>query len=167
MTQRHGVLTEVEGRGVVSPIPPLFRLVQHASPMEGEGGKRTVILAGGPSSAGSRPPRFEGLRSPEIQQAITKIGDEQGIGLIVSADGFNSSNEQLIIDLAARHRVPAIYGIPGGAAGGGLLYYALRRRRIKSRVASRRPSYFLGAIERKRSAFRQSAGVVRTQTSTQ
>jgi putative ABC transport system substrate-binding protein len=63
--------------------------------------------------------------SSDIQQAITKFGGEENSGLIVSADGFNSSNEQLIIDLAARHRVPAIYGIPGTAAGGGLLYYCV------------------------------------------
>lgn len=63
--------------------------------------------------------------SSEIEQAITKLGSEEGGGLIVSADGFNSSNEKLIIDLAARYQLPAIYGIPGTAAGGGLVYYCV------------------------------------------
>jgi putative ABC transport system substrate-binding protein len=66
------------------------------------------------------------VRSPaDIEQAISKLGGQGGGGLIVSADGFNSTNEKLIIDLTARYRVPAIYGIPGTAANGGLFYYCV------------------------------------------
>jgi putative ABC transport system substrate-binding protein len=59
----------------------------------------------------------------EIEPIIAKLGREPGGGLIVSADAFNLANRKLIMDLAARHRVPAIYGFPALAAEGGLIYY--------------------------------------------
>ena len=58
----------------------------------------------------------------EIEPIIAMLGRERG-GLIVSADAFNLANRKLIMDLAARHRVPAIYGFPALAAEGGLIYY--------------------------------------------
>jgi putative ABC transport system substrate-binding protein len=45
--------------------------------------------------------------------------------LIPSADAFIYANRKSIIGLAARHRLPAIYGIPGAAADGGLMYYCV------------------------------------------
>jgi putative ABC transport system substrate-binding protein len=59
----------------------------------------------------------------EIDPIIAMLGREPGGGLIVSADAFNLANRKLIMDLAARHRVPAIYGFPALAAEGGLIYY--------------------------------------------
>jgi putative tryptophan/tyrosine transport system substrate-binding protein len=59
----------------------------------------------------------------EIEPVIAMHGREPGGGLIVSADAFNLANRKLIVELAARHRVPAIYGMPGLASEGGLIYY--------------------------------------------
>jgi putative tryptophan/tyrosine transport system substrate-binding protein len=59
----------------------------------------------------------------EIEPAIAMLGREPGGGLIVSADGFNLANRKLIVELAARYRVPAIYGMTGLASEGGLVYY--------------------------------------------
>jgi putative ABC transport system substrate-binding protein len=59
----------------------------------------------------------------EIEPIIAMLGREPGGGLIVSADAFNLANRKLIMDLAARYRVPAIYGFPALAAEGGLIYY--------------------------------------------
>jgi putative ABC transport system substrate-binding protein len=59
----------------------------------------------------------------EIEPVIAMLGREPGGGLIVSADGFNQANRKLIVDLAARHRVPALYGFPALASEGGLIYY--------------------------------------------
>jgi putative tryptophan/tyrosine transport system substrate-binding protein len=59
----------------------------------------------------------------EIEELIKMLAGEPGGGLIVSADAFNLANRELIIQLAARHQLPAIYGIPGTAADGGLIYY--------------------------------------------
>src|SRR5438309_10130737 len=61
----------------------------------------------------------------DIEQVMTKLGHEQGNGIIFSPDAFLYTNRKLIIELAARHRLPAIYGILGTAAEGGLIYYAV------------------------------------------
>jgi putative ABC transport system substrate-binding protein len=58
-------------------------------------------------------------------QTIAKLGSEADSGMIVSPDSFNYTNNSLIIQLTARHRVPAIYGSPGTAADGGLMYYCV------------------------------------------
>jgi putative ABC transport system substrate-binding protein len=61
----------------------------------------------------------------EVEQVITRLGLEPDSGLIASAEGFNLANRKLIIELAARHRVPAIYGVSGAAFDGGLIHYTL------------------------------------------
>ena len=61
----------------------------------------------------------------EIEQAMMKLADAPGGGLIVSPESFNYTNRNLIFELAARFKLPTIYGIPGTAAEGGLLYYCV------------------------------------------
>ena len=61
----------------------------------------------------------------DIEQVMTKLGQEQGNGIIFSPDAFLYQNRKLIIELAAWHRVPAVYGLPGTAAEGGLIYYVV------------------------------------------
>src|SRR5437588_1676847 len=64
---------------------------------------------------------MELVRAPvDIEQAMTRLGREPGSGLIFSADAFLYTNNKLVVELAARHRLPAIYGSPGTAADGGL-----------------------------------------------
>jgi len=64
------------------------------------------------------------VRDPsEIESVMAMLGFEPGGGLIVSADGFNLGNRKLIVELAARYRVPTIYGVTGLASEGGLIYY--------------------------------------------
>ena len=53
------------------------------------------------------------------------LGREQDGGLIVSPDSFIYTNRKLIIDLAARHQLPAVFGIPSTAADGGLIFYCV------------------------------------------
>jgi putative ABC transport system substrate-binding protein len=66
------------------------------------------------------------VREPgDIEGVMTMMGHEPGGGLIVSNDAFNYTHRKLIVDLAARTRLPAIYGIPGTAAEGGLIYYCV------------------------------------------
>ena len=59
----------------------------------------------------------------EIDRALVAVsGDPKG-GLIVSPDAFTTSNRGLIISLAARYRLPAIYAYRYFATAGGLLSY--------------------------------------------
>ena len=61
----------------------------------------------------------------EIEQVITMLEDRPGGGLIVSPDGFTTANRKSIIKLTEKHRMPAVYGVPGAAFDGGLIHYCV------------------------------------------
>jgi putative tryptophan/tyrosine transport system substrate-binding protein len=66
------------------------------------------------------------VREPaEIEHAMSDLGREPGGGVIISADSFLFTNRKLIVELAARNRLPVLYGVPGKAAEGGLIYYVM------------------------------------------
>jgi len=60
----------------------------------------------------------------EIESVIAAQARNQGSGLIVMPDPFNGVNRELIIALAARYRIPAIYYRHEYAQTGGLIAYA-------------------------------------------
>jgi len=75
-------------------------------------------------------PKVQAVMAPvrvtaDIEQTMATIAREPGGGLIISTDAFLYANRKLIIELAARHQLPAIYGILGTAAEGGLVYYGV------------------------------------------
>jgi putative tryptophan/tyrosine transport system substrate-binding protein len=59
----------------------------------------------------------------EIEGVIAALAGKPGAGLIVMPDLFNTINRDLIIALAARYRVPAIYFFRSFADSGGLISY--------------------------------------------
>jgi len=59
----------------------------------------------------------------EIEAAMRMLASEPDGGLIAPPDGFLHEYRKLIIELAARYRLPAIYGLPIFAAQGGLASY--------------------------------------------
>jgi putative tryptophan/tyrosine transport system substrate-binding protein len=65
----------------------------------------------------------EGRDAAEIERAITAFGGQSKGGLIVQPDGITSAHRQLIIDLAAKHGLPAVYPFRFFAADGGLMAY--------------------------------------------
>jgi putative tryptophan/tyrosine transport system substrate-binding protein len=72
----------------------------------------------------------------EIETAITALGREPGDGLIGMPDNFVEIHRALIISLAARSNVPAVYQTPVIARDGGLLSYGADFRDIFRRSAS-------------------------------
>jgi putative tryptophan/tyrosine transport system substrate-binding protein len=61
----------------------------------------------------------------EIEAAMTQWGGESDYGLIVPADPSTNSRRRLIVKLAARHRIPAIYALRAATADGGLMSYGV------------------------------------------
>ena len=59
----------------------------------------------------------------EIEGVIAALASNPGAGLIAMPDLFNTINRDLIIALAARYRVPAIYFFRSFADSGGLISY--------------------------------------------
>src|SRR5262249_10625281 len=71
----------------------------------------------------------------DIQGAFTARGREKGGGIIGIADTFIADHSDLIIALAAHHRLPAIYGNPIFARSGGLMVYSPDYAAIYRRAA--------------------------------
>jgi putative ABC transport system substrate-binding protein len=66
------------------------------------------------------------VRGPaEIEAAIMHMGHEPAGGLIFPLDGFMNVYRKLIVDLAARNGLPAIYGVRNFVYEGGLAYYGV------------------------------------------
>jgi putative ABC transport system substrate-binding protein len=59
----------------------------------------------------------------EIETTIAQM--DEHVGLMVGGDQFVFSNRRLIIDLAARHRIPAIYPWANYVREGGLMAYTI------------------------------------------
>jgi putative ABC transport system substrate-binding protein len=62
----------------------------------------------------------------EIEAAVTMLGREPGGGLIVPPNSFLLNYRKLIVELAARYRLPAIYGLSFITAEGGLASYGVK-----------------------------------------
>ena len=63
------------------------------------------------------------LNEEEIERAITAFAGEPNGGLIVTPSVAESALRELIISLAARYRLPAVYAFRFWAAAGGLVSY--------------------------------------------
>jgi putative tryptophan/tyrosine transport system substrate-binding protein len=72
----------------------------------------------------------EVIRSPvfepaDIDAVMTMLAREPGGGLIFPIDSFTQLHRRLIFEIAARDRLPAIYGLRELVAGGGLISYGI------------------------------------------
>jgi ABC-type uncharacterized transport system substrate-binding protein len=61
----------------------------------------------------------------EIEEVITRLGREPGGGLIVPPDPATAAHRKLIIELAKRNRLPAIYALRVFTLEGGLMAYGV------------------------------------------
>jgi putative ABC transport system substrate-binding protein len=61
--------------------------------------------------------------APEIERAITAFARSPNGGLIVTAGPLTVVHRDLIITLAARHKLPAVYWSRFYVTGGGLISY--------------------------------------------
>src|SRR5437773_9390981 len=78
-----------------------------------------------------------GARGPgEIDSAFAAMTQEQAGAVIVLVDAVLQNNRTRIADLAARHRLPAVYGLHEYAEVGGLLAYGPNRLDLFRRAAT-------------------------------
>jgi putative ABC transport system substrate-binding protein len=73
--------------------------------------------------------------SAEIESTITALAREPGGGLIVLPSAPITANIELIIGLAAQHRIPAIYPFRSHAKQGGLVAYGVALNDLFRRAA--------------------------------
>jgi len=66
------------------------------------------------------------VREPtEIEAAMTRLAREPAYGLIVPPDPSINTHRKLIVELAARHRLPAAYALRAATVEGGLMSYGV------------------------------------------
>ena len=61
----------------------------------------------------------------EIERTIGEFAREPNSGLVVLPDGTTNTHRELIVTLAARHRVPTIYAFRDNVVDGGLISYGV------------------------------------------
>jgi putative ABC transport system substrate-binding protein len=72
----------------------------------------------------------------DIQRAIAALARQPNGGVVVPADVTIGRNRNQIIDLVAKHRLPAIYGASFLADAGGLIAYGVEGQDLYRRAAS-------------------------------
>ena len=72
----------------------------------------------------------------EIDRAMANLANAGNGGLIVTPSAGVSTHRDLIIKLAARHKLPAVYGNRNNINGGGLIFYGPNRIDQFRRAAS-------------------------------
>jgi ABC-type uncharacterized transport system substrate-binding protein len=65
--------------------------------------------------------------APEIERAVTGFAHSSNGGLIVPGSALATTHRDLIITLAARHKLPAVYSNSVFVTGGGLISYGPNR----------------------------------------
>src|SRR5215475_10634971 len=88
---------------------------------------------------------FDIRRAADVTSALDVAVAEKVDALLVGVDGITRPNRQLIIDLTAMHRLPAIYSAKEFAEDGGLVAYAASYVDLYRRAASLVDKIFKGA----------------------
>jgi putative ABC transport system substrate-binding protein len=71
----------------------------------------------------------------DIETTLATFGREGGGSLVLIPDSFTIEHRSLIIPLAARYRLPAVYSYPSATHSGGLMAYAVDTRDSMRRAA--------------------------------
>jgi putative ABC transport system substrate-binding protein len=71
-----------------------------------------------------------------IERAISSLGHDVNAGLIVLPDIFHFAHRDLIVALAAQHRLPAVYPFRFFVTAGGLISYGIDQADLYIRAAS-------------------------------
>lgn len=81
----------------------------------------------------------------ELEPFISELAARPNAGLVVGADNFAFSNRRMIIDLADRYLLPAIYPLHEAPAEGGLIAYSVDRVLQAGRAGERAGEILNGA----------------------
>jgi putative tryptophan/tyrosine transport system substrate-binding protein len=74
--------------------------------------------------------------SADIERAMTNWGEASDYGVVVPSDPSTNSHRALITNLAARHRIPAIFALRAAVADGGLMSYGVDIPELFRRAAT-------------------------------
>ena len=128
--------------------PGIERVAAIFNPKTAPGGGSFFLSAFDPiaRSLGVRPITGKVGDAAELEEVITTIGREPGGSLIIMPDAFTTVHRQLIILLATRYGLPAIYPYRYQAVDGGLMAYGVDTVDLMRRAALYVDRIFKGEI---------------------
>jgi len=74
--------------------------------------------------------------SSEIESAMATVGTLENAGLVVFSSAITSAHRVAIVELAAQHRLPAVYPFKSFVMSGGLMSYGIDRADLFRRSAA-------------------------------
>jgi ABC-type uncharacterized transport system substrate-binding protein len=105
--------------------PGIARVALITNPANSNVAQFTPVIATAAKSIGVETQTVSIRDAADIEKAIESAGNQPKSGLIVFPDGLSVVHHELIIKLAARFRLPAVYPFRVFPANGGLVSYGL------------------------------------------
>jgi putative ABC transport system substrate-binding protein len=96
-------------------------------------------------SVGVGPELFDVRKADDLEAAFIAASRQRIDGVVVGSDGFFRTNRQLIAELAAKHRLPAIYRSMEFIEAGGLIAYGPNYHELYRQAANYVDKIFKGA----------------------
>jgi putative ABC transport system substrate-binding protein len=115
--------------------PSVTRVAVIRDPIQASGGGQLGAIQGAAPSFGVELSPVGVRDGGEIERAITAFAGGSNGGLIVTSSGLANVHRELIITLAMRHRLPAVYPGRFFVTGGGLISYGPDRADHSRRAA--------------------------------
>jgi putative ABC transport system substrate-binding protein len=103
--------------------PGVTRVAVLQDPTQGGGSSAFAVIQAAAPSLGVEVTPVNLRDAPEIERALADFARTSKGGLIVTGSALSNVHHKLIITLAARHKLPAIYFERSFAADGGLISY--------------------------------------------
>ena len=103
--------------------PGVTRVAVLQDPTQGGGSSAFAVIQAAAPSLGVEVTPVNLRDAPEVERALADFARTSNGGLIVTGSALSNVHHKLIITLAARHKLPAIYFERSFAADGGLISY--------------------------------------------
>jgi putative tryptophan/tyrosine transport system substrate-binding protein len=104
--------------------PRVTRVGVLRDPAQGSGTSQLAAIQAVAPSLGVELRPIDVRDAPEIERAVTAFARASNGGLIVTSGTMAIIHREVIITLAARHKLPAVYSLRYYVASGGLISYA-------------------------------------------
>ena len=117
-------------------IPSAIRVAALLNPANPANPRQIALTQAAASGLGVTILSFEAERANEIARAFVTMKRERSTGLIVIGDPTLGANRKLILELAAKNRLPAVYSQSQWVSAGGLMSFGTNFADLYRRAAT-------------------------------
>jgi putative ABC transport system substrate-binding protein len=112
--------------GILKQVAPhVTRVATLVNPDNATHKRITALLEAAAPNFGVEIVSAPGRETAEIETAMSQWGQGLGYGVIVPSDPATNSRRGLVVELAARYRLPTIYSLRSAVVDGGLMSYGV------------------------------------------